>query len=714
MGALWRRKIGITCAAVLGMLAGVIAGGVTTPVYRAQTSLQLERLNENYFLRDVNPVSPASPDNYLHNEVKLLQSETLAKRVADTLKLPIGQSSPPSKRLLLSLFARRQTEPNAAAAAERRIRSIQGALTVRTSMQSHVIDVFFDSENPKTAAKGANAIAAEFIDLNREARWQLVQDSTAWLSKQAVSLKSKLEKASRELQDYARSSGLVFAGSQNTLAEDRMRRIQEALTRAVEDRAAKQSRLEAAMSSPMSMLADNSAGPLRQYQTELQSLRRYLAELKTLYTPSYYRVQRVEAQIAQVEEAIAKEHTFILGRLRTEYVATAALERRLSSEYNQQLRTIQEQTRKTDYYNLLKREVESTQQLYESMLQRSKEAAAASASQATNIRIIDQARIPSTPYKPNTMLNLALGLAVGMFGGVCFAFAREQSDKVKHPGDSTFLAVPELGVIPSARDDSGLRLLRQSLMWLKPSTGNLELVTWNQDNSLLSESFRATLASILFSSDSRNLLFGCSGGLYGQALVVTSCGVSEGKTTVLTNLGIALAETRRRVLLIDADLRRPRLHNVFDKCNDCGLTNLLDTSKAQDNTAADTLVLRTDIPNLWLLPSGPGTEAISSLLYSATLDGVLRRLRRQFHLILIDTPPIKLFSDARVIGRMSDGVLLVIRANRATRDEVKASYLRLRQDRTPIIGTILNDWRMEVGHCRTYCEQYGRYQRRDR
>ena len=276
---LWRNKLTIAAVAIVGLLIGVAVTLLTTPTYRARTSLQLEGFNNDEFLREVTPIGAlpnSTPENYLQNQVKLLESDTLAKRVADELG-PASESQPQraSNALVAQVkhyigLLRPPLTPD-----EKRIKDVQKALSVRTSLQSQVIELFYEAHDPVRAARGANTVASEFVSLNREARWQLAQDTTEWLSKQAADLKNTLEASNQQLENFARSSGLVFAGKQDTLAEDRMRQVQDALSKAAADRAAKQARYEAALANPGSLMSDAAAsGPLRQYETDLQNLRR--------------------------------------------------------------------------------------------------------------------------------------------------------------------------------------------------------------------------------------------------------------------------------------------------------------------------------------------------------------------------------------------------------------------------------------------------------
>lgn len=707
---LWRRKGAIVAAAILGICAGWGAALMTRPVYRAHTSLQLQEFNQAW--RDIAPVSQlqnASPEDYLQNEVKVLESDTLARRVAEKLG-PLPEPKPGLIHSLLagilpSLFS---AEPRGEQERqEQQIRRIKNAITVRTALQSQVIELYFDAPDPALAARGANAVAAEFQSLNREARFQLVQDTTEWLNKQAAELKAKMQAVNQQLQDFTTRSGLVVPGENNTPAQDRLRQLQDALTRAEADRAAKQARYEASSAKPEETMSDALAsGPLRQYQQDLQTMRRQLADLKTIYTPDNYKVTRLAAQIAETESAIDKERKAVLDQMRGEYLASANLEKMLSLSLERQLATVEQQTKKELQYNVLKNELDTNQKLYDSVLERAKEAGAASSFQITNIRVIDPATAPRRPYSPDLPLNLAIGFGLGTIGAVGLVLFGSQSAKIRHPGELKSAYVPELGVVPSVSTPLAITGGDRSLLGSERE---------EVDSMLLRESFRSVLTSILFSSQPQRGSLSRNGQSNSRVLVVTSCDMMEGKTTVVTNLGIASALQKRDVLLIDADVRRPRLHQRLKLSNDAGLSDLLqrpDLPNLLDSAAPESLVQATEVPHLWVLTAGQSDTDPANLLYSSDMSALVQRLSHRFDLIFIDTPPMSMYADARVLGQMSDGVVMVVRANTNSRDDVKAAYHQLLQDQIRVLGTILNDWKVDRSQARSYTRYYQNYERR--
>jgi receptor protein-tyrosine kinase len=350
-----------------------------------------------------------------------------------------------------------------------------------------------------------------------------------------------------------------------------------------------------------------------------------------------------------------------------------------------------EQSAKVTHYDILKREVDNNRQLYDSMLQHVKEAGIASALHASNVRVVDPARPPARPYKPNLLLNSMLGLFAGGFLGIVFIVLRQRSDRsIQAPGEaSLYLDVPELGVIPSANAERS-----RSFAYYRQARGaetrktekeNLkspvELVTWQKRPSALADSFRSTLASILYAGENGNR---------PRVIALTSAGPREGKTTVASNLALALAEIGRRVLLIDGDLRKPRLHEIFNVSNAWGLSDLLDGTKPPEGS--ETMVVGTSYRDLYVLPAGSVASSISNLLHSPRVAELLQRMRQEFDMVIIDTPPMLQLPDARVLGRLADAVILVVRSARTTKETAAAASQRLADDGTRVLGTVLNEW----------------------
>jgi receptor protein-tyrosine kinase len=333
-------------------------------------------------------------------------------------------------------------------------------------------------------------------------------------------------------------------------------------------------------------------------------------------------------------------------------------------------------------YAALEHEVSGERQFYEAMQRRVDEAAIASTMKQANFRLAGPAQPPRHPSKPNFPLNLMLGMLGGLALGVGYVMLQEQNTSaLRSPGEAgAFLTLPELGAIPRAGGQgfSPLALLGNGNGKLHVERASLE-----HPSSGLSESFRATLASILSASGN---------GDHPRVLVVTSSRPMEGKTTVVSNLGIALAEIGHKVLLIDGDLRRPRLHKVFGEINSWGLSDMLREKNAIEELPLTVLVKKTAVPRLCLLPSGTWADNIFGLLCSGRMARLMPRFREEFDYVLVDAPPCLEFADARIMARYGERLLLVVRAEYTDRKTAQAAVQRLSMDGIPVMGVIFNYW----------------------
>jgi polysaccharide biosynthesis transport protein len=705
---LQRRKGTVILIAFLGALAGVFYTLPQPPVYQARTLIEIQSMNDNFMhMADINPTRAGSsyfPEVDIQTQVRILQSRSMIDRVVRKLKLDkqpvaVQQSRLAAWRNALNLA------PVKPAGREQAIAAASGSLKVRAQPNTRLVEISCDSASPKMAADFANALSTEFIDQNLEARWQATQHTGEWLTGQLESVKIKLEKAEDELQSYARETGLLFTNEKDNIAELKLKQLQEEISRAQADRISRQSRYELASKAPAESVAEVLDDPgLKEIQGKLTDLRRQLADLSSSFQPAHPKVKKIQAQIVTLESALQHERANILNRIHNDFESAQRREKLLTADYATSARLMTGQADKVAHYNILKREVDTTRQLYDSMLQKVKEAGVASALRASNVRVVDPATVPAAPYKPSLVTNTALGLMCGLFLGIAFVVFRDRADcTIQEPGDvSYYLGVPELGLIPSASSDPAVKRSRGKALALSTSgdpAASVGLAVWQQKPSAVAESFRAAIASIMFSGKNGNR---------PQVIVISSATPAEGKTTVAANLAIALAEINQRVLLIDADMRRPRLHGLFGVDNSTGVVDVLRRTEPF-NTALNGLAKQTQVPNLWILPSGPSGHSDPALLYSNRLAELIRQVREHYDTVLVDTPPMLSMADSRIIGRASDAVILVVRANQTTKEALQDACSRFNEDGTPLLGTILNDWNPKHSTHYSYYHYYDKY-----
>jgi succinoglycan biosynthesis transport protein ExoP len=702
---LCRRKGIILLLALLGGLTGIVVMSTQPKTYQAHIALEVQDINQDF------PNIKSQAQSYdaladIQTQIRLLQSEGLADRTKAKLR-KAREGVPIANNPVVPWW--RLVRPPETISLDSLLRDAAASVKVHASGQSRVIDVTVDSVDPRLATDFANTLAAEFIDQNIEERWKMSEHTGDWLDSQLQYTRSQLERSQANLQAYARSVGLLFMGGWDSrgstnVSEDKLRQVQQSLSAATADRVAKQSRYEIARASPPEGLPDVvNDGTLHEYQSKLTELQREIADLTALYTADYPKVKRLEAQLHLVDSTFRRQRAAILDRTKNEYEEAVKRETLLTAEYANQARTLAGENEKSIQYSILKRDVDSNWQLFDAMLQRIKEASVAAALRASNVRVVDRAKIPVVPYKPRPSTGAGVGLLAGLFVGVVVAVVWERSDRsFRGPGQTTlWLNVPELGIIPDKRHNSakGLyapgRPVGKEHTLPQPQAKNTagyairerpELITLHHNSSMMAEAFRIVLPHVIFSNHDGN---------DPRSIMLTSANPGEGKTTVACNLAIALAEIGRRVLLVDADLRRPHLHKVFGLDNAFGLSSVLEDGWTSIKTVSQmgyTGCSGAVSENLYVLPSGPAIHEVGKVLFTEHLRDLFATLKKEFEIVLIDSPPVFQIPDARVLGRIADGVILVVRAGHTTREAAHTALRSLVSVQCRVLGTILNYW----------------------
>jgi capsular exopolysaccharide synthesis family protein len=699
----WRilrlNKFLILRLALLGLGVALTLSIIQKSVYRARTSIAIQDLNENFLnlKGDTTAINPTGPsESYFQTQVQILQSESLLQRVME--KPAIAQAFDREKthrgrfswreffglRELLGL-----SEPPSSSDPQRSLERIASLLTVRTSGDTRLVQLYFENGDPQLAADFANTMVSEFVEQSHQMRWESTQRTAEWLAAHLNEMKTNLENGEAQLQTYARSSGLLFSEKGN-VAQEKLGQLQEEYSKAQADRAEKQAKYETARTKPLESLPETlDDATVRELGAKLAALRQEKALLTSAFTPEHYKVRQVQTQIDELNSALETQRHNIVGRAGNEYLSARRREELLAKAYGQQVKIVSEQAEKAIHYDTLKHEVDTSRQLYDASMQRVKQAGLSAAMRGSNILVVDKARKPLLPYRPNYPLNSAIGLFSGTFFGVAFSILRERfSQRVLAPGVApAHLNLPELGAIPNfaiihsqirgpaQNGENGSKIFKMSVAGGGAHRANLFMA---------SEAFRATMTSLL--------LPGLGVSSVPSFIVVSSPGPGAGKTTVACNLGAAMAQIGRRVLLIDADLRRPTLHEILGLSNSWGLSDVLCSHDPIDQFGLSGIVRHSDIQGLDLLPSGNARKDSSHILYSTRVIELFNRLRQEYDLVLVDTPPMSLLADARVLGRIADGAVLVIRAGRTSLAQAQFAVQRFLEDGTRVLGTILNGW----------------------
>jgi succinoglycan biosynthesis transport protein ExoP len=697
----------------------VLFGGVLIetlkqkPVYRAKALLEIEKENPSLVtpqeLFQIDEVS----DSYLETEYKVLSSDDLAERVIAQLGLDQIAEFHPQKSSWPAILKNIQAANSLTAGTnipesdpslrETVLAGFEHRLDVKPFRRSRAVEISFDSQDPNLAANVVNAIASNYIKKNLEARWDATQKASEWLSQQMLDLKAKLEKSQDELHEYAADNDLLFLetdkGNSENVVNQSLRELQEELTKTQSARYEKESLYRLVLSNDYASLPgvfDNKL--LQDLSVRLAELQRERAELDTTFTRDYPKVQQIQSQIVEIQAALERERRRAAQRISNDYFAAVRREglvRQAFADKQKQANVIAE---KSVQYGILNREVESNKTMYDGLLQRLKEAGVSAGLKATNIRVVDAAMPPYKPVSPKIPLNLGLAGILGLGLGVCGAFIQEHLDQtIENVQDvSRYLRLPALAFIPSVDllhgHASKERILPLGLDAAQnPTTEKLGQSPLRNDlaprkNAELSEAFRGLGTSVLLSR----------GGRSASSILVTSAQPKEGKTTIAANLAISLAQLGRRVLLIDADLRRSALQKYFPQRG-----SQLSSYLAGEGTWQD-MTYHTAFRGLYVLLCGPRPVNPAELLSSERMRALLQEARKEYDFIILDSPPLLNVADARILASVADATILVIKGGDTPRQVIQYAESQARAAGANLTGVVVNNLRSTGDSYYTY------------
>ena len=717
-----RRSLILLCTLTGALLGWVITIGMQ-PVYRARTSLDIQNLNDNFL--DMKAVSQtgsegASSEAYVQTQIKLLQADTLRERTVNAIKSRGDIASLRAADFVSTMKRDLHLAGDKRVAKQDLMEFTAKRVMVKPLGLTRLVEVTCDSWSASFAAEFCNSLTREFANQDRDVRFSQAKATSEWLSRQLADVRESVDQAQKKLEARTGNDALTLKEGGANVAEEKLRELQAELMKAQGERVEKQAQYEISVSAPadsLPMVLDSTQ--LRDDQMKLDDLRRQVAALVPPLTEANPKVQHLRAQIREIEDSLSKEKGNVLERLRNEYQAATHRESLLNTEYRAQEGRVSKEQGREAQVGMLRREVDSGQQLYQTLLQRVKEAGFASAMQASTVRVVDAARTPLVPISPRRGVSAAVGMLLGLLAGMGCAFFKERTQSVlRGPGEvSRYLNLRELGVIPSAK--RGLRqppqikqiaVRESSASTLGVTTAPvparprphrpLDMAVWQDHASLVAEAYRNTTYSVLLAGQELER---------ARTFVITSPSVGEGKTTVTCNLGLALAQANRRVLLIDGDLRKPRLHKAMDVRNEVGLRDLLRGDIDAKLAPTEAFCQPTPVPGLFIIPSGKGSEEPSGLLHSVRFRTLLDRLTTEFDFVLIDSPPMLHMADARILAGMSNGVILVFRARVTDIETAAASRDLFLDDHVRVIGTILNDFDPSKEGKSQYYQSYYQY-----
>jgi exopolysaccharide transport family protein len=655
------------------------------PIFRASTTIQINKENPQIVdFKEIFAVNIMDMD-YYQTQYKILESRSLAKRVIQNLKLaehpeflpkpetPFQKWKSNILNSISGLFT--SSDPNKNPAENGRetslINQFLKKLKIEPIRNSRLVKIHFDSNSPDLSSQVSNALAANYMQQNLESRFIATQQAKEWLTGQLEDLKGKVERADEALQAFGSKHNIISLDEKENVTMQRLTDLNETLTKAESERMAKEALYKQTKDrnsdSLPSILENKLIMDLKQAYIQLEA--QYM-KLSETYKPEYPEMVRLKQQMQAIQKRIDGELAKIIAAIKNDYESSLRKEALLRQAFEEQKARVIEMKDKAIQYNILKREADTNKELYKGLLQRMKEAGVSAGIMASNIQVVDQAELPARPYKPNKQLNLLLAAVVGLFLGVGLAFFLEYLDNtVKTPEDvEQLIRLPAFGMVPEISYERRRRVE-------SGTSCPVELITFGHPKSMLSEAYRNIRTSILLSFSERP----------PKRIAISSPNPAEGKTTTVINTAIALSQTGVQVLLIDADMRKPRIHKIFREENGAGLSNFL-----SGNAALDSVIKKSDIPNLYYIPSGPIPPNPSELIGSKLFKNMMESLGERFDHIVLDSPPVLGFADAIILSTSVEGVILVVLGGKTPRETLQRAKEVLHQVNAKILGVVIN------------------------
>lgn len=690
------------CTVIVATFA-TIASFRMTPLYDAQSRISINKESSD----SLGLKGGSDADDFwdytieLETQTKILQSDALAAQVIRDYQLDKNSYfRSPNSSNNDSAVGYSEASPQEQV---RLLGKFKRGLNVNTIPRTRIIEIHFVSPDPKLSAAVANAVAESYIQQNMRTKFETTMQTSDWISKQLSDLRLKVETSQEKLVRYQREHGIVGIDEKQNIITSKLEELNRELTAAEADRIQKEANYRLASSGDAALIGRMEGNNvLEKLRIDRAATQTQYAQLATTFGPSYPKIVELKTQLDDLDRQIKLENDKVAQKLKTDYLAAVQREKMLQGAFEKQKQQANNLNESAIEYSIIKHDLDSSRQLYDGLLQRLKEAGVTAGLRSNNIRVIDPARPPSRPFSPRIPRNIALGVLIGLLGGVMLAFAQESMDNTVGTPEQVqaISGWPALGVIPQnggALRSSYYRLFRtpSSEKQLPTTedgrTSELALVVHARPRSEAAESYRALRTSILLSA---------LGGP-PKIIMITSGLPQEGKTTTSLNTASVLAQRGSRVLLIDADLRRPRLHQILGLKPTPGLSNLL-TGSAK----ASEVIQTTEVPNMFCITSGAIPPHPAELLASDLMKEHLALWREEFDHVIIDTPPVLSVTDAVMLSSYAESTILVVRGGKTRKEALRRVRSMLTQVKARVLGVVING--VDMGAPEHYYYYYGK------
>src|SRR6267142_307535 len=670
------------------MTVTVLVTLLMTPLYAPDVRIEVGAPGSEAF--SINHDDLAASDNdYVETQVLNLLSEQLAIATIRELRLDQKPEFIATRHLPLLGWLRPRRRDDTAnqnpdelrltPQESRALEFFKRQLEVRRLGNSRIVGVSFASKDPHLAAQIANTLALNFVNQYYRSRHDAIMQSYQWIEHQLDDIRQKMEASNQALVSFQRSSGITDLDEQQNTFTQRVAELNRQLTQAEMDRVQYESFLSKVG------IGEEDALPQVEDNQVILALKQKLAQAQAdlsqglaIYGPSHIKAKQLQSQVDNLNASLLAEKQKVVGALKTN--AVAAKSRQLM--VGERLDAMRKDLNKLAASSVLKKEAATNSDVYNRLYTSVKEASIAAASKSSNIQIVSNARVLENPTSPNTLLNLAIGMFVGIFGGVVLAFVSEGMDQTIHTPEEVkrFTGQSPMSIVPLIDSIEPKRFgLPKPIHWLPvralPAHNRNVVFVLASPWSPQAEAVRSLKSSILLAKAKQSSL----------VILIVSSTAGEGKTMLSVNLASVLAQ-QGETCLLDADIRRPRAASTLGLSMDSGLKDVLE----QAVTLERALIKVPHVPGLSLLPPRASVDKAVEIANSPAMEVIIAALREKFRFIVVDCPPIISYPEGRVLSKLADSVILVGRCGTTTRDALTRSVEILADVQAPVLGVVLN------------------------
>ena len=648
-------------------------------VYQATTSLIIDATAPRYLDNQVQEVVDTGSTNYWYNkehyetQYKVIVSRAVSKRVVEKLGLDND---------LAFLQLTRIKDPVAlknALSLVDPVAVLQSKIKAQPVKDSRLVYVVIEDYDADRAALLANEVAQAYIAENLALKLRTTDKASEWLEEQLKDLEHKSRQSELSVYQFKKNADMLTTSLEDrqSMVSQRLNAINLALTEVRTKLAGLRARVDAIGKLRHSANEDDahwaeglSSGEdnvlIHQLKIRYASQKVECAELKERYLSGHPKLAACLEKLSSTKQDLVHELSNLVRAAETDLVEATLKEKNLGLLLDAAKADAFEVNKKQIEFNRINREAENNQRLYDLVLKRLKDIELSGLLRTSNVRVLDPARASRVPVKPNVRFSLILAAVLGLVTGLAFAFTLEYLDNsIGNQIDvEEKLGIPFLGFVPKILEESGSNLEFR------------DLHVHRQPKSAVAECCRAIRTNLLFMSPDHPF----------KTMLVSSSGPQEGKSTTVISLGIAMAQSGNRVLVVDTDMRRPRLHKAFGVPNDTGVTSLLVAESSVEGS-----IKSTEVPGLFVLPCGPIPPNPAELVHAKAFSEMLKRLVSQFDRVILDSPPLTAVADGAILATQVDGVVMVVKARQTPRDTAIRGVRSLRDVNAKIFGAILND-----------------------